>query len=136
MNLALLSVSALVLAVVVSCVSRLNVGVLSVALAWIVGVYVGGMSPAAVMGGFPSQLFLTLAGVTLAVRDGAVERDTAAPHPSRRARLPRQHGHDSDHVLRPRRRALVDGAGQHRDGRAARADRDGDGHRAPAFRCS
>ena len=65
MNLALLSVAALVLAVVVSCVSRLNVGVLSVALAWIVGVYVGGMSPAAVMGGFPSQLFLTLAGVTL-----------------------------------------------------------------------
>ncbi len=65
MNLALLSVSALVLAVVVSCVSRLNVGVLAVALAWIVGVYVGGLSASAVMGGFPSQLFLTLAGVTL-----------------------------------------------------------------------
>ena len=43
MNLAVLSVCALALAVVVSCVSRLNVGVLAVALAWIVGVYVGGM---------------------------------------------------------------------------------------------
>jgi Na+/H+ antiporter NhaD/arsenite permease-like protein len=65
MNLAVLSVSALTLAVLVSCVSRLNVGVLAVALAWIVGVYIGGMSVSAVMGGFPSQLFLTLSGVTL-----------------------------------------------------------------------
>jgi di/tricarboxylate transporter len=65
MNLAVLSVSALVLAVLVSCFSRLNVGVLSVALAWIVGVYFGGLPVNAVMAGFPSQLFLTLAGVTL-----------------------------------------------------------------------
>ena len=49
----------------VSCVSRLNVGVLAVALAWIVGVYIGGMPVNTVMGGFPSQLFLTLTGVTL-----------------------------------------------------------------------
>jgi len=65
MTLAVLSVSALGLAVLVSCVSRLNVGVLSIALAWIVGVYCGGLSAGTVMGGFPSQLFLTLAGVTL-----------------------------------------------------------------------
>jgi di/tricarboxylate transporter len=65
MNLALISVCALTLAVLVSCFSRLNVGVLSIALAWIVGVYFGGLQPNAVMGGFPSQLFLTLAGVTL-----------------------------------------------------------------------
>jgi di/tricarboxylate transporter len=65
MNLALISVSALTLAVLISCVSRLNVGVLSVALAWIVGVYVGGLPVNTVMSGFPSQLFLTLAGVTL-----------------------------------------------------------------------
>ena len=65
MNLALISVSALTLAVLISCVSRLNVGVLSVALAWIVGVYIGGLPVNTVMAGFPSQLFLTLAGVTL-----------------------------------------------------------------------
>jgi Na+/H+ antiporter NhaD/arsenite permease-like protein len=65
MNLALISVSALTLAVLISCVSRLNVGVLSVALAWIVGVYIGGLPVNTVMSGFPSQLFLTLAGVTL-----------------------------------------------------------------------
>jgi Na+/H+ antiporter NhaD/arsenite permease-like protein len=65
MNLALVSVSALTLAVLISCFSRLNVGVLSIALAWIVGVYLGGLRVNDVMAGFPSQLFLTLAGVTL-----------------------------------------------------------------------
>ena len=63
--MAILSVCALALAVLVSCVSRLNVGVLALALAWIVGVYIGGMPVATIMNGFPSQLFLTLTGVTL-----------------------------------------------------------------------
>ena len=65
MSVAALSLGALALAVAVSCITRLNVGVLSVALAWIIGVYFAGMSPNEVMSGFPSQLFLTLAGVTL-----------------------------------------------------------------------
>ena len=65
MNLAVISVLALTFAVVVSCVSRLNVGVLSLALAWIVGVYIGGVPIATILSGFPSQLFLTLTGVTL-----------------------------------------------------------------------
>ena len=65
MNLAVISVSALALAVFISCVSRLNVGVLSIAMAWIVGVHIGGLPVNTVMAGFPSQLFLTLAGVTL-----------------------------------------------------------------------
>ena len=43
MNLAVLSLAALALAIIVSCVTTLNVGVLAVALAWIVGVYIGGM---------------------------------------------------------------------------------------------
>ncbi|MGE3509404.1 MAG: C4-dicarboxylate ABC transporter, partial [Vicinamibacterales bacterium] len=65
MNLALLSVLALALAIVVSCFSRLNVGVLAMALAWLVGVYAGGMSIGTVLGGFPVPLFLTLVGMTL-----------------------------------------------------------------------
>jgi di/tricarboxylate transporter len=65
MNLALVSVSALAIAVLISCFSRLNVGVLSIAFAWIVGVYIGGLPVNTVMAGFPSQLFLTLTGVTL-----------------------------------------------------------------------
>jgi di/tricarboxylate transporter len=39
--------------------------VLALALAWIVGVYLGGMSLGDVLSGFPVQLFLTLTGVTL-----------------------------------------------------------------------
>jgi Na+/H+ antiporter NhaD/arsenite permease-like protein len=77
-NLAVISVCALALAVIVSCVSRLNVGVLSVALAWIVGVYIGGIPVNTVMGGFPAPLFLTLTGVTLlfamADTNGTLER--------------------------------------------------------------
>ena len=65
MNLAAISVAALVIAVLVSCVSRLNVGVLAIAMAWIVGVFIGGMPVNTIMAGFPSQLFLTLTGVTL-----------------------------------------------------------------------
>src|SRR5262245_18702440 len=65
MNLAWLSVAALVVAILISCFTTVNVGVLAIAMAWIVGVYIGKMPVATVMGGFPSQLFLTLAGVTL-----------------------------------------------------------------------
>ena len=65
MNLAWISLAALLTAIIVSCFSRLNVGVLAVAFAWIVGIYFGGMSLNEVVGGFPIQLFLTLVGVTL-----------------------------------------------------------------------
>jgi di/tricarboxylate transporter len=65
MSLAWLSLVALLTAIVVSCFSRLNVGVLALAFAWIVGVYFGGMSLNDVAAGFPIQLFLTLTGVTL-----------------------------------------------------------------------
>jgi hypothetical protein len=65
MTLAWISVAAFVVAILVSRFSTINVGVLAIALAWIVGVYIGRMPVAAVMNGFPSQLFLTLGGVTL-----------------------------------------------------------------------
>ena len=48
-----LSLGALVVAMIVSCFSQLNVGVLGLALAWILGVYLGGMSLNEVMNGFP-----------------------------------------------------------------------------------
>ena len=62
---AAISLGALVVAIVVSCTIRLHVGFLAISLAWVVGVYVAGMSAREVMGGFPTRLFLTLAGVTL-----------------------------------------------------------------------
>ena len=65
MNLAVVSVAALAIAIVVSCVTTLNVGVLAIAMAWIVGVHIGHMPLNTVIAGFPTPLFLTLVGVTL-----------------------------------------------------------------------
>ena len=65
MSLAWISVGALVLAVVLSCTTSINIGVLALALALIVGVFLGGMSVDAVLAGFPTDLMFTLIGVTL-----------------------------------------------------------------------
>ncbi|HEY8173327.1 MAG TPA: SLC13 family permease [Dehalococcoidia bacterium] len=65
MSLGAVTLGALALAIVVSCVSRLNVGLLALALAWIIGVFVGGLRLPDVFAGFPTDLFLTLSGVTL-----------------------------------------------------------------------
>jgi di/tricarboxylate transporter len=65
MNAALVSVLALLFAIVLSMVSRINIGLVAFALAWLVGVYVAGFKPEAVMAGFPAVLFLTLTSVTL-----------------------------------------------------------------------
>ena len=63
--IAWISLGALLLAIALSMVSKVNVGVVSLALAWMVGVYIGGMKYADVIGAFPIPLFITLAGVTL-----------------------------------------------------------------------
>jgi di/tricarboxylate transporter len=77
MNLAALSLGALFVAIVVSCVSPLNVGVLALALAWLIAIY-GGIPVNDVLAGFPVSLFLTLAGVTLlftqAQQNGTLEK--------------------------------------------------------------
>jgi di/tricarboxylate transporter len=65
MGLAWISVAALVLAVTLSCTTTLNIGVVALALALLVGVGLGDMTPAQVVAGFPSALFVTLVGVTL-----------------------------------------------------------------------
>ena len=64
MSAALVSLVALVAAIAISLVSRLNVGLVAIPLAWAVGVY-GRQSADVVLGGFPASLFVTLAGVTL-----------------------------------------------------------------------
>lgn len=63
MTPAAVSLLALLAAIALSCTSRINVGLLAVALAWLVGIYAGRVE--LVTTGFPAQLFLTLAGVTL-----------------------------------------------------------------------
>jgi di/tricarboxylate transporter len=65
MSPAVLSLLALLVAIVVSCTSRVNVGVLAMAFAWLIGTYSAGWRAEQIMAGFPVGLFLTLAGVTL-----------------------------------------------------------------------
>lgn len=65
MNIAAISLGALFVAILVSCVSRVNVGFLSLAFAFVIGVLLAGMKASEVAMGFPTSLFLTLAAVTL-----------------------------------------------------------------------
>ena len=52
MNLAVVSLAALLLAILVSCTLKVNVGFLSIVFAWVIGVYLGGMSVKEVIAGF------------------------------------------------------------------------------------
>ena len=70
MTLSAICVAALVAVVAVSCASSTNVGLLAVVLAWLIGVFVAPaygveLTAKAVAGFFPSDLFLTLLGVTM-----------------------------------------------------------------------
>ncbi len=66
MSLPVLSIIAFAIAIIVSCVSQINVGFLSIAFAFIIGVFFGGMKVADVAAGFPTYpLFIILVGVTL-----------------------------------------------------------------------
>lgn len=64
MSPAAASLVALLLAIVLSFTSRINVGLVAIPLAWAVGMY-SRQGTEVVLGGFPSSLFVTLAGVTL-----------------------------------------------------------------------
>jgi di/tricarboxylate transporter len=69
---------ALLVAIALSLTSRINVGVVAMAFAWVIGTTLAGLKPDQVAAGFPSALFLTLAGVTLlfalAEENGTLER--------------------------------------------------------------
>jgi len=70
MDLAWLTLLALLVVIVISCTSRLNPGVAAVALAWFIARWAAPwfespLTEKAVWAGFPAELFLTLLGVSL-----------------------------------------------------------------------
>ena len=75
---AVASLVALIAAIALSMTTRINVGLVSIVFAWLVGTYVAGMSTEAIVRGFPSGLFLTLAGMSVlfaaAETNGTLER--------------------------------------------------------------
>src|SRR6266545_3442313 len=64
MDIALISLIGLCIAIIVSGVSRLNVGILAMSLAWISGYYLAEMKISAIVAGFPLSLATMLFGVT------------------------------------------------------------------------
>jgi len=64
MGLAELSLIALAFAVVIAIVRNVNVGPLSLAIALVVGYYIGGVKVREIMAGYPVNVFLMLAGIT------------------------------------------------------------------------
>ncbi|MDR3565897.1 MAG: SLC13 family permease [Negativicutes bacterium] len=79
MDVSILSLIALVLALIIACVSPKNVGVLAIAFAFIVG-QIGNVPTAKIIGGFPLSLFMTLAGTTylfgIAIANGTIDKFT------------------------------------------------------------
>jgi di/tricarboxylate transporter len=75
---AVASLIALLVAIALSLTSRINVGVIAMAFAWIIGTTLAALKPDQVIAGFPASLFLTLAGVSLlfalAETNGTLER--------------------------------------------------------------
>jgi len=78
MTPAVASLIALLIAIALSLTSRVNVGVVAIVFAWIIGTLMAGLKPDQIAAGFPSALFLTLVGVTLlfalADTNGTLER--------------------------------------------------------------
>ena len=78
MNPAVASLIALLVAIALSLTSRVNVGVVAIAFAWVIGTTLAGLKPDQIAAGFPSSLFLTLTGVSLlfalAEMNGTLER--------------------------------------------------------------
>lgn len=78
MSLAVISLIALLLAIFISCVSTLNIGTLAFSLALLVGHYIGGIKIDEIIKGYPTSLFIMLAGSTflfsIAQTNGTLEK--------------------------------------------------------------
>jgi len=74
----LMSLIALFIAIVISCTTSLNIGTLAIGLSLIVGYYFGGVKLAEIIKGYPTSLFIMLAGVTylfaIAQANGTLEK--------------------------------------------------------------
>jgi di/tricarboxylate transporter len=65
MLIPIISLLALVLAIVIGFWKNINVGLIAIVFAFVLGVYVGGISEKTIMGYWPIKLFITTFGITL-----------------------------------------------------------------------
>jgi di/tricarboxylate transporter len=64
MDVPVMSLIALFIAIVISCTTSLNIGTLAIGLSLVVGYYFGGVKIPDIVRGYPTSLFIMLAGVT------------------------------------------------------------------------
>jgi di/tricarboxylate transporter len=80
MDIPLMSLIALLIAIVVSVTTSLNIGTLAIGLSLIVGNYIGGVKIPDIIKGYPTSLFILLAGTTylfaIAQTNGTLEKIT------------------------------------------------------------
>jgi di/tricarboxylate transporter len=80
MNIPLMSLIALLIAIVVSVTTSLNIGTLAIGLSLVVGNYIGGVKIPDIIKGYPTSLFILLAGTTylfaIAQTNGTLEKVT------------------------------------------------------------
>jgi di/tricarboxylate transporter len=74
----MMSLIALLIAIVISCTTSLNIGTLAIGLSLVVGYYMGGVKMIEIIKGYPTNLFLLLAGTTylfsIAQANGTLEK--------------------------------------------------------------
>lgn len=79
-NMDILSLVVLVVAIVISIWKNINLGMLSLGSAYVIGVLIGGMKVKELVSGYPSSLLITLAGVTflfgIAQSNGTLDKIT------------------------------------------------------------
>ncbi|MDN5344046.1 MAG: hypothetical protein PWQ18_157, partial [Clostridia bacterium] len=75
-----ISLIALIIAIIISVTTSLNIGTLAMGLSLLVGYYIGGQKIDAILKGYPTSLFIMLAGVTylfaIAQVNGTLEKIT------------------------------------------------------------
>ena len=80
MSLAIISLAALIIVIIVSCVSTRNIGIMALGVALVIGHYLGGMKVDEILKGYPTSLFIMLAGTTflfaIAQINGTLEKVT------------------------------------------------------------
>ena len=79
-SLAVVSLVALVIVIIVSCISTRNIGVMALGVALVIGHYLGGIKVDEILKGYPTSLFIMLAGTTflfaIAQTNGTLEKVT------------------------------------------------------------
>src|SRR3989338_3290954 len=80
MQVSFLSILILFFVILMSAVPRVNIGLLSLAMAWALGFFLAGMKPVDVLAGFPVSMFIILVAISylfgIASRNGTLNKIT------------------------------------------------------------